>query len=150
MILNFILTGFYIGKIRYAPGTFGTLLAIPIFLLIYDLSLIIKISFVFLLFLISLFLLDLSYKKKIFKNIDDKSIVIDEVIGYLIFIIFFDNTLLILFASFLIFRLFDILKPYPISLIDKKMKNAFGVILDDIIAGLFSGLTLFVIIHVLK
>jgi len=50
----------------------------------------------------------------------------------------------------LIFRLFDILKPYPISLIDKKMKNAFGVILDDIIAGLFSGLTLFVIIHVLK
>ena len=150
MILNFIITGFYIGKIRYAPGTFGTLLAIPIFLLICDLSLIIKISFVFLLFLISLFLLDLSYKKKIFKNIDDKSIVIDEVIGYLIFIIFFDNTLLILFASFLIFRLFDILKPYPISLIDKKMKNAFGVILDDIIAGLFSGLTLFVIIHVLK
>ena len=150
MILNFILTGFYIGKIRYAPGTFGTLLAIPIFLLIYDLSLIIKISFVFLLFLISLFLLDLSYKKKIFKNIDDKSIVIDEVIGYLIFIIFFDNTLPILLASFLIFRLFDILKPYPIYLIDKKMKNAFGVILDDIIAGIFSGLTLFVIIHVLK
>ncbi len=150
MILNFILTGFYIGKIRYAPGTFGTLLAIPIFLLIYDLSLIIKISFVFLLFLTSIFLLDLSYKKKIFKNIDDKSIVIDEVIGYLIFIIFFDNTLLILLASFLIFRLFDILKPYPISLIDKKMKNAFGVILDDVIAGIFSGLTLFVIIHVLK
>ena len=150
MILNFIITGFYIGKIRYAPGTFGTLLAIPIFLLIYDLSLILKISFVFLLFLISLFLLDLSYKKKIFKNIDDKSIVIDEVIGYLIFIIFFDNTLIILLASFLIFRLFDILKPYPIYLIDKKMKNAFGVILDDIIAGIFSGLTLFVIIHALK
>ena len=150
MILKFILTGFYIGKIKYAPGTFGTLLAIPIFLLIYDFNLITKISIVFLLFLISLFLLIQSYKKQVFKDIDDKSIVIDEVIGYLIFIVFFDNTLFVLFSSFLIFRLFDIVKPYPISLIDKKMKNALGVILDDIIAGLFSGITLFVIIHVLK
>ena len=150
MILKFILTGFYIGKIKYAPGTFGTLLAIPIFLLIYDFNLIIKISIVFLLFLISLFLLSQSYKKQVFKDIDDKTIVIDEVIGYLIFIVFFDNTLFVLFSSFLIFRLFDIVKPYPISLIDKKMKNALGVILDDIIAGLFSGITLFIIIHVLK
>ena len=150
MILKFILTGFYIGKIKYAPGTFGTLLAVPIFLLIYDFNLITKISIVFLIFLISLFLLDLSYKKQIFKNIDDKSIVIDEIIGYLIFIVFFDNTLFVLFSSFLIFRLFDIVKPYPISLIDKKMKNALGVILDDIIAGLFSGITLFIIIHALK
>tara|TARA_Y100001958_G_C20833638_1_gene283324 strand:+ start:150 stop:602 length:453 start_codon:yes stop_codon:yes gene_type:complete len=150
MILKFILTGFYVGKIKYAPGTFGTLLAIPIFLLIYDFNLITKISIVFLLFLISLFLLSQSYKKQVFKDIDDKSIVIDEVIGYLIFIVFFDNTLFVLFSSFLIFRLFDIVKPYPISLIDKKMKNALGVILDDIIAGLFSGITLFIIIHVLK
>ena len=150
MILKFILTGFYIGKIKYAPGTFGTLLAIPIFLLIYDFNLITKISIVFLLFLISLFLLIQSYKKQVFKDIDDKSIVIDEIIGYLIFIVFFDNTLFVLFSSFLIFRLFDIVKPYPISLIDKKMKNALGVILDDIIAGLFSGITLFIIIHVLK
>ena len=150
MILKFILTGFYIGKIKYAPGTFGTLLAIPIFLLIYDFNLITKISIVFLLFLISLFLLSQSYKKQVFKDIDDKSIVIDEVIGYLIFIVFFDNTLFVLFSSFFIFRLFDIVKPYPISLIDKKMKNALGVILDDIIAGLFSGITLFIIIHALK
>tara|TARA_Y100000590_G_C15678768_1_gene998992 strand:- start:1181 stop:1633 length:453 start_codon:yes stop_codon:yes gene_type:complete len=150
MILKFILTGFYIGKIKYAPGTFGTLLAVPIFLLIYDFNLITKISIVFLLFLISLFLLSQSYKKQVFKDIDDKSIVIDEVIGYLAFIVFFDNTLFVLFSSFLIFRLFDIVKPYPISLIDKKMKNALGVILDDIIAGLFSGITLFIIIHVLK
>ena len=150
MILKFILTGFYVGKIKYAPGTFGTLLAIPIFLLIYDFNLITKISIVFLLFLISLFLLIQSYKKQVFKDIDDKSIVIDEVIGYLIFIVFFDNTLFVLFSSFLIFRLFDIVKPYPISLIDKKMKNALGVILDDIIAGLFSGITLFIIIHALK
>jgi len=150
MILRFILTGFYIGKIKYAPGTFGTLLAIPIFLLIQDLSLISKILFVFLFFLLSLFLLNTSYKRKVFDEIDDKSIVIDEIIGYLVFIIFFENTLFDLTIGFLLFRLFDILKPYPISLIDKKMKNALGVILDDIIAGLFSGITLFIIIHALK
>jgi len=150
MILRFILTGFYIGKIKYAPGTFGTLLAIPIFLLIQDLSLISKILFVFLFFLLSLFLLSISYKRKVFDEIDDKSIVIDEIIGYLVFIIFFENTLFDLTVGFLLFRLFDIIKPYPISLIDKKMKNALGVILDDIIAGLFSGITLFIIIHALK
>ncbi len=150
MILRFILTGFYIGKIKYAPGTFGTLLAIPIFLLIQDLSLISKILFVFLFFLLSLFLLSISYKRKVFDEIDDKSIVIDEIIGYLVFIIFFENTLFVLTVGFLLFRLFDIIKPYPISLIDKKMKNALGVILDDIIAGLFSGITLFIIIHALK
>ena len=150
MILRFILTGFYIGKIKYAPGTFGTLLAIPMFLLIQDLSLISKILFVFLFFLLSLFLLNTSYKRKVFDEIDDKSIVIDEIIGYLVFIIFFENTLFDLTIGFLLFRLFDILKPYPISLIDKKMKNALGVILDDIIAGLFSGITLFIIIHALK
>ena len=150
MILRFILTGFYIGKIKYAPGTFGTLLAVPLFLLIQDLNLISKILFVFLFFLLSLFLLNTSYKRKVFDEIDDKSIVIDEIIGYLVFIIFFENTLFDLTIGFLLFRLFDILKPYPISLIDKKMKNALGVILDDIIAGLFSGITLFIIIHALK
>ena len=150
MILRFILTGFYIGKIKYAPGTFGTLLAVPLFLLIQDLYLISKILFVFLFFLLSLFLLSISYKRKVFDEIDDKSIVIDEIIGYLVFIIFFENTLFDLTVGFLLFRLFDIIKPYPISLIDKKMKNALGVILDDIIAGLFSGITLFIIIHALK
>ena len=150
MILRFILTGFYIGKIKYAPGTFGTLLAVPLFLLIQDLNLISKILFVFLFFLLSLFLLNISYKRKVFDEIDDKSIVIDEIIGYLVFIIFFENTLFDLTVGFLLFRLFDIIKPYPISLIDKKMKNALGVILDDIIAGLFSGITLFIIIHALK
>ena len=150
MILRFILTGFYIGKIKYAPGTFGTLLAVPLFLLIQDLNLISKILFVFLFFLLSLFLLSISYKRRVFDEIDDKSIVIDEIIGYLVFIIFFENTLFDLTVGFLLFRLFDIIKPYPISLIDKKMKNALGVILDDIIAGLFSGITLFIIIHALK
>ena len=89
-MINFILTGFYIGKIKYAPGTFGTLLAIPIYLLLFQYDTLLKIIFLLILFSLSLYLLQYSYAKKFFKNIDDGSIVIDEIIGFLCFMIFFD------------------------------------------------------------
>ena len=147
-MINFILTGFYIGKIRYAPGTFGTLLAIPIYLLILQYNALLKIIFLLMLFALSLYLLQYSYTKKFFKNIDDGSIVIDEIIGFLCFMIFFDYNFYTVILGFTLFRIFDILKPYPISLIDKKMKNPLGVLLDDIVAGVFSGVILSIIIHV--
>ena len=100
------------------------------------------------LFTLSLYLLQYSYTKKFFKNIDDGSIVIDEIIGFLCFMIFFDYNFYTIILGFTLFRIFDILKPYPISLIDTKMKNPLGVLLDDIVAGVFSGVILFVIIHV--
>ena len=81
----------------------------------------------------------------LFDNIDDKSIVIDEIIGYLSFMIFFDTNVTNIIIGFLLFRFFDILKPFPISYVDKKIKNSFGVIFDDLLAGLFSGILLFYI-----
>ena len=147
-MINFILTGFYIGKIRYASGTFGTLLAIPIYLLLLPYDTLLKIIFLFILFTLSLYLLHYSYKKKFFKTIDDSSIVIDEILGFLCFMIFFDYNFYTIILGFALFRIFDILKPYPISLIDMKMKNPLGVLLDDIVAGVFSGVILFLIIHV--
>jgi|TARA_B100000035_G_scaffold310061_1_gene317229 phosphatidylglycerophosphatase A len=147
-MINFILTGFYIGKIKYAPGTFGTLLAIPIYLLLFQYDTLLKIIFLLILFSLSLYLLQYSYAKKLFKNIDDGSIVIDEIIGFLCFMIFFDYNFYTIVLGFTLFRIFDILKPYPISLIDTKMKNPLGVLLDDIVAGVFSGVILFIIIHV--
>ncbi len=147
-MINFILTGFYIGKIKYAPGTFGTLLAIPIYLLLFQYDTLLKIIFLLILFSFSLYLLHYSYAKNFFKNIDDGSIVIDEIIGFLCFMIFFDYNFYTIVLGFTLFRIFDILKPYPISLIDTKMKNPLGVLLDDIVAGVFSGVILFIIIHV--
>ena len=90
-------------------------------------------------------LLNYSYKNNLFDNIDDKSIVIDEIIGYLSFMIFFDINITNITIGFLLFRFFDILKPFPISYVDKKIKNSFGVIFDDLLAGLFSGILLFYI-----
>lgn len=144
-IIDFILTGFYSGKIKFMPGTFGTLLAVPIFIYLLNNTLLINILILLILFLSSLLLLNYSYENNLFDNIDDKSIVIDEIIGYLSFMIFFDINITNIVIGFLLFRFFDILKPFPISYVDKKIKNSFGVIFDDLLAGLFSGMLLFYI-----
>ena len=144
-ITDFILTGFYSGKIKFMPGTFGTLLAVPIFIYLFNNALLINILILLILFLSSLMLLNYSYKNNLFDNTDDKSIVIDEIIGYLSFMIFFDINITNITIGFLLFRFFDILKPFPISYVDKKIKNSFGVVFDDLLAGLFSGILLFYI-----
>ena len=143
-IIDFILTGFYSGKIKFMPGTFGTLSAVPIFIYLFNNTLLINILILIILFLSSLMLLNYSYKNNLFDNIDDKSIVIDEIIGYLSFMIFFDINITNIIIGFLLFRFFDILKPFPISYVDNKIKNSFGVIFDDVIAGLYVVLTLII------
>ena len=92
-----------------------------------------------------------------FEEIDSKEIVIDEFLGQSIpilffYIIFYEGSvsnhffLIIVFLSFIGFRFFDILKPYPINHIDKNMKNGFGVILDDLLAGFFTLIVLYICI----
>ena len=148
ILVKFLVTGFYSGKIKYMPGTFGTLVGVLIFQLISLNSLLNNIFLLLVLFFLSLLLLNYSYKKSIFLNKDDKSIVIDEIFGYLIFMIFFENNLTNLLVGFMLFRFFDILKPFPISVIDKNIKNSFGVMFDDVIAALFSGVGLFLFNYV--
>ncbi len=148
IFVKFLVTGFYSGKIKYMPGTFGTLVGVLIFQLISFNSLLNNIFLLLILFFLSLLLLNYSYKESIFLNKDDKSIVIDEIFGYLIFMIFFENNLKNLLIGFILFRFFDILKPFPISLIDKNIKNSFGVMFDDVIAALFSGVGLFLFNYV--
>lgn len=148
ILVKFLVTGFYSGKIKYMPGTFGTLVGVLIFQLISLNSLQNNIFLLLVLFFLSLLLLNYSYKKSIFLNKDDKSIVIDEIFGYLIFMIFFENNPTNLLVGFMLFRFFDILKPFPISLIDKNIKNSFGVMFDDVIAALFSGVGLFLFNYV--
>ena len=84
-----------------------------------------------------------------FKDVDDKSIVIDEIIGYLSFMIFFEVTIQNILIGFVLFRFFDIFKPFPINLVDKNMKNSFGVMFDDILAALYSAISLYFINYVI-
>ena len=149
-IIKFYLTGLFIGKINYMPGTFGTLLGILIFFFLSNNSLIFNIILLCIFFIISIYILNLAKYRKIFRKVDDKSIVIDEIFGYLFFMIFFEPTLENIIIGFILFRIFDILKPYPIFLIDNNLKNSVGVMLDDILAAIYSGLILFIFNYAVK
>ena len=85
--------------------------------------------------IISYFLIKICIKNV--TNKDPKYIVADEHIGQSIALIFCDQKVFDYLVSFILFRFFDIVKPFPINLIDKKVKNAYGVILDDVLAGIF-------------
>ena len=145
--MNFIaqlyVTVFFIGKSRYFPGTLGTLPAILAYLYLLNYSLEIRVYAILTLIFLAYMCINFLYKKKIFVKDDAQEIVIDEFIGYLSFMIFFELNIYYIFIAFVLFRLFDIYKPYPISLIDKKMKNSFGIILDDLLAGIFSAIILY-------
>ena len=152
-----IVTMFGVGLIKYFPGTFASAITASIYFILY----IIKINY-FILISLNFFLLIYSiwminYLEGEFDEIDSKEIVIDEFLGQSIPILFFyiifyeglvSNTffLIIVFLSFIGFRFFDILKPYPINYVDKNMKNGFGVILDDLIAGAFTLIVLYICI----
>ena len=132
-----------IGLIPFAPGTFGSIFAWLVFVIMSHFvdMLIYTICIVF----IAIWVCEKASVNLIQK--DHKSIVIDELAGMwvaLVPVIYFASDQLerIIYAclALVFFRVFDILKPFPISYFDKKYKNGFGIVLDDIIAGIFSGI----------
>jgi len=147
--LNFIFVTFFgIGKIKKIPGTFASLFTT---LLLFFLFHILNFSAnVFLIVVIIVFLISL-YAVNIFikdlDNKDPKEIVIDEFIGQSIPICLYEiahegsketnHVLTSYFIMFILFRIFDISKPFPVSYYDKNFKNSFGVIMDDVCAGLY-------------
>ena len=120
------------------PGTIGSLFTIVIYYLFNNyLNIIFYIVFIIFVFFYSLFFLNNTLNKS-FSSSDPKEIVIDEFIGQSIPLLICENNFFLIILSFLLFRLFDITKPWPASYFDLKIKNATGVIMDDIIAGLYT------------
>ncbi len=147
--INFLfVTLFGIGKIKKIPGSFASLATtIFLFFLLHILSVspnIVLIS-VIIIFFISLYSVNIFIKD--LDNKDPKEVVIDEFIGQSIPICLYeiahegsketDQVLTSYFFMFILFRIFDIVKPYPASYYDKNFKNSFGVIMDDVCAGLY-------------
>ena len=141
--LHFIATLGGLGKIPIAPGTFGSIFAWFVFIFLSHF-----INMIFLTFAVGIF--SVWVCEKITKDLvikDHKSIVIDELVGTwvsLLPVLFIadDRYERIVYAAIalILFRFFDILKPYPISFFDKEYKNGLGIVLDDVIAGIFSGI----------
>ena len=147
--INFLfVTLFGIGKLKKIPGSYASL-ATTIFLFflfhIFNVSPNIVLISVIIVFFISLFAINFIIKD--FDNKDPKEIVIDEFIGQSIPICLYEiahegsketsQVLTFYFIMFVLFRIFDITKPYPVSYYDKNFKNSFGVIMDDVCAGLY-------------
>ena len=147
--INFLfVTLFGIGKLKKIPGSYASL-ATTIFLFILfhilNFSPNIVLIGVIIVFLISLYTVNIFIKDM--DNKDPKEVVIDEFIGQSIPICLYEiahkgpketsQVLTFYFIMFILFRIFDILKPYPVSYYDKKFKNSFGVVMDDVCAGLY-------------
>ena len=154
-----ILSMFSIGRSKYAPGTVASFITSLIFIIFYNfqINIIFLILSVSLIFIFSVYSID-KYKKN-FNEIDAKEIVIDEFVGQSVPILTIysfvpKNSIatfvVLVIISFILFRLFDITKPYPINKIDKNMKNGFGVMFDDIVAGIYSSIVLIIIVSFLR
>ena len=147
--LNSIFVTFFgIGKIKKIPGTFASLATT---LLLFFLFHILNVSpniilfAVIIIFLISLYAVNIFIKD--LSNKDPKEVVIDEVIGQSIPLYLyevshnipkdFNDALKFYLVIFILFRFFDIVKPFPVNYFDKNFKNSFGVIMDDVVAALY-------------
>ena len=129
-------SSFGIGNSKLFPGTFASLLTLPIVWLIRDFFSLNSFLIILLFYSITSYILI----KVCIKNLSDKDpkyVVADEHIGQSVSLIFCDQQIFEYIVSFIFFRFFDIVKPFPINLVDKHLKNALGVILDDVLAGVF-------------
>jgi phosphatidylglycerophosphatase A len=134
--VHFLALGFGSGLAPWMPGTFGTLAAIPVYLLVAQLPLGYYVALTVALFAVGVWLCDVTARDAGVH--DHPSIVWDEIVGFLITMLAVPPTWYSVLAGFLLFRLFDILKPWPIRLLDRYVKGGFGIMVDDAVAGLFA------------
>ena len=134
--VHFLAFGLGSGAAPKAPGTVGTLAAVPLWFLFNDLSFLAYLSLILVTFLLGVWLCG--------KTSDDLGvhdhggIVWDEFVGLWIALIALPQGWLWLLAGFLLFRLFDIWKPWPIGWVDQKVSGGFGIMLDDVLAGVMA------------
>lgn len=141
-IFEFILTGAYFGKSKYMPGTVGTLWGIPLALGLSLLPQMLSLCLLVVLIILAIYLID-QWAPVAGQN-DSSEIVIDEILGFAVAMALLPQTLTYYILAFILFRALDIMKPYPISYLDQRLKGGFGVMLDDVVAGMIVNLALHV------
>ena len=150
---SLLVTMFGLGKIKFAPGTFGSLAtAILLYFLFHKLNISPNIILMSLLIIFVYSFYAVSSHIENSENKDPREIIIDEFLGQSIPIYLYeishgtskDSGEAIIYYSlfFILFRYFDIMKPFPVSFFDRNFKNSFGVIMDDICAGFYVVVTL--------
>lgn len=133
---HFFAFGFGSGLAPRAPGTFGTLAAIPIFWLIQDLSWPLYLSWLVITFALGVLWCDRS--SRALGVHDHGGIVWDEMVGYWLTMFFAPAGWQWMLVGFILFRFFDILKPWPIGAVDRRVHGGFGIMIDDILAAVYA------------
>lgn len=139
--------GFGSGLAPKAPGTFGTLAAIPFFWLIQDLTWPLYLSWLLVTFALGVLWCERS--SKALGVHDHGGIVWDEFVGYWITMFMAPKGALWILIGFVLFRFFDIIKPWPINWLDRKVSGGFGIMIDDVLAGIYAFICLQVIAYFL-
>lgn len=143
----FISFGFGSGLLPKAPGTFGTIAAIPLYFLLFGLP-----AHLYLLVCILSFFCGVKIVDNVSREIgvdDYPGIVWDEIVGYLFTMYLVPFSVFNVFLGFIFFRVFDIWKPFPIGWLDRRLKGGLGIMLDDFIAAVFAWVALQIVIRII-
>ncbi|HOG10926.1 MAG TPA: phosphatidylglycerophosphatase A, partial [Smithella sp.] len=143
-LITFLATGFGSGLAPFAPGTAGTLVGILICLPLIPLPWILRLLLVLALLALSFYVSDQA--EKIYKRKDDQRIVIDEIIGFQITMLPVEINVLSICAGFVLFRIFDIWKPFPVRNM-QGFPGGWGIVADDVAAGIYAGMVLWLLTY---
>ncbi len=143
----FLATGFYVGNIPLAPGTFGSLLGLPLCFFLTGIPMPAAILAGLLFIGLAVWIAD--HAAQVLKRKDPGCIVIDEIAGLVVTLIGVPFQMTTVIIGFVLFRFFDILKPYPIRMIDRRLSGGFGIVADDVVAGIFANITIRILILLL-
>jgi len=143
----FFSTGFYSGYIPFAPGTFGTLTALPLCYLLSFGSPVTGAVIIVAVIVLAVWLAGAS--EKLLGRKDPGCIVIDEIAGMLVTMAGLPFTFFTAAAGFVLFRILDILKPFPIRTLERKIPGGTGIVIDDVVAGIIANITLRIILYMI-
>ena len=142
-LITILASFFYLGYSPIAPGTMGTIGAIPLYYLLT--AYLTNIQYLIAAIILTVFGIIISFEAVALYNEDDaKEIVIDEVVGYLVTMILIAPNTLNIVLGFFLFRFFDIVKPFPVRRFER-LRGGYGVVMDDVAAGIMACLTLHII-----
>ena len=138
--IHLLAFGLGLGFMPFMPGTFGTLLGVLIYFLNNYYFITPEVVLLILTTILGIYICGKTAKD--INHHDHPGIVFDEVVGYLVTMLFISFSVFNIILGFILFRIFDIVKPWPISYCDKKLNGGFGIMFDDILAGIFANIVL--------
>ena len=133
-------TGFFAGHIPFAPGTFGSIVGLPLCFILSKTKLSVAILFILIFIFFAIWISNMAEKILIQK--DPGCIVIDEVAGIMVALLGLPFNTISVAAGFVTFRFFDILKPFPIRYVERRLAGGTGIVMDDLAAGVYSNIAL--------